>query len=1225
MAAISGTGAVELPSGHVFDGIVIHGTEDGVSAWNLLDLENLPISHYGSSHTKDGNSITVIATNATSWPYCVFYVDAAEGQYAFMAKADAENARVLIRAYNDTTMVASSGGIGSSVTIEAPEGTTRLEVYLYARNTSVGNVGDAITYSELQLISGSSMRPYAPHGCIRLVVSGKNLASTEYIDYIGTNSSYRAMVLDLHEGETFTAMASLKDGKSLPSNFTVAIWNKGVNYGANTVAILANQNGTGVGKQVALGFGESWDCAMLAVYCPAQPTRKEKFDAILDALDIQVVRGSVDNYERHVRQEVYIDLQGNTLGASDMLTIGPDGHAIINGTVDLGYVELPDVRGASTLSVIAEVEPQIDVELQPYSVAGGGASMNGRNLLRFTESPTYAGNNNSENRKNGWCSWSDNASFENTEDGIKMTSNTGVSGFVMPLAQEGLLKGGADEVVTLSFQYRGTFTVVTSIYLLNLTGGNVVRYSSSAFIASETEWQTFSETFYFPEVGARTSYAVMVPYLHSSGKWLEIKDGTMKLEYGTEATEWRPAPEDLTTASDVIIATDTDTLAVTVDVDKVETFYYQTASTASAPSKPTTASPTGWQATEFAFDATKGVWTCQKTTLSDGTFRWGEVSKWSAYEGAVVSKNAADAAQSTANSANAREQRIYKSAASGTASMAATTTWITSAADAQGAWTAKRPTFSRDYPVLFTATQRQTVAQQAAGSTCTCTTPYVDESAAVAGNYITKVSTGGDAWVHSEGHGPDANGNATANTYGWRIGSVFELVRAGLSYLKMWVDNSVAKVRVGLESAGHSVFSPDGMEVFTDADTSVAKFGATSRIGKPYVSGATDNESYMELTHQGFELHDDSDDIYLDVKDMRDTYYDGDIRVFGMTETFTAEYANQRAYSMTFEPLEIYQLQIDEGTVYYPSTRDYSTFGNMIELGTTNVTLPQSLSIAEGSSVRFTYLTADERSKYITFGTRASGSITGPMSCAFGDEVEASGPWSSAFGRLVSSTGATSHAEGYYTIASNTGSHAEGFGSRAGGYFSHAEGNSVASGDYSHSQNLGTLAAREAQTVIGTYNVEDTSQTTTHPSLATNYGKYALIVGNGASSNARSNAFAVEWDGTIECAGSIECAGTIECASDTAWTTLNSTIKYRIHHGVCYVVGISTNVTQVATGGTVVGTLPTGARPTIDVDGAATTMGNNCGQWKVGTSGQITVWGFGSATKYWAFTASYPL
>ena len=206
------------------------------------------------------------------------------------------------------------------------------------------------------------------------------------------------------------------------------------------------------------------------------------------------------------------------------------------------------------------------------------------------------------------------------------------------------------------------------------------------------------------------------------------------------------------------------------------------------------------------------------------------LSQWEADMQQAVDDAAA--ALDSANSANAREQRIFKTAASGTASMAATTTWITSTADAQNAWTAKRPSYDRSYPVLFTATQRQTVAQQAAGSTCSCTTPYVDESAAVAGNYITKVSTGGDAWVHSEGHGPDANGNATANTYGWRIGSVFELVRAGLSYLKMWVENSVAKVRVGLESAGHSVFSSDGMEVFVDEDTSVAEFSKDgARIG----------------------------------------------------------------------------------------------------------------------------------------------------------------------------------------------------------------------------------------------------------------------------------------------------------------------------------------------------------------------------------------------------------
>lgn len=107
----------------------------------------------------------------------------------------------------------------------------------------------------------------------------------------------------------------------------------------------------------------------------------------------------------------------------------------------------------------------------------------------------------------------------------------------------------------------------------------------------------------------------------------------------------------------------------------------------------------------------------------------------------------------------------------------------------------------------------------------------IAEAEKVAGNYIVETASN-DVWVHSENHGPNSSGVATADTYGWRIGSVFELVRAGLSYFKMWVENSVAKVRVGLESAGHSVFSPDGMEVFTDASTSVAKFGATSTIGQ---------------------------------------------------------------------------------------------------------------------------------------------------------------------------------------------------------------------------------------------------------------------------------------------------------------------------------------------------------------------------------------------------------
>ena len=122
-----------------------------------------------------------------------------------------------------------------------------------------------------------------------------------------------------------------------------------------------------------------------------------------------------------------------------------------------------------------------------------------------------------------------------------------------------------------------------------------------------------------------------------------------------------------------------------------------------------------------------------------------------------------------------------------------------------------------------------------------------DEAAKVAGNYIVNAGTTGDVWIHSENHGPNDSGVATTNTYGWRIGSVFELVRAGLSYFKMWLDGTVAKVRVGLESAGHSIFSPDGMEVFTDASTSVAKFGAISRVGSEEGLNITTTGSAVEF------------------------------------------------------------------------------------------------------------------------------------------------------------------------------------------------------------------------------------------------------------------------------------------------------------------------------------------------------------------------------------------
>lgn len=79
----------------------------------------------------------------------------------------------------------------------------------------------------------------------------------------------------------------------------------------------------------------------------------------------------------------------------------------------------------------------------------------------------------------------------------------------------------------------------------------------------------------------------------------------------------------------------------------------------------------------------------------------------------------------------------------------------------------------------------------------------------------------------------------------------------------------------------------------------------------------------------------------------------------------------------------------------------------------------------------------------------------------------------------------------------------------ASGNNSHAEGqNSQALGTDSHAQNIGTVA-RYLQTAIGSYNVAQGSNKTKVDT------DHALIIGNGTDVDHRSNALAVQWDGTV--------------------------------------------------------------------------------------------------------------
>ena len=140
---------------------------------------------------------------------------------------------------------------------------------------------------------------------------------------------------------------------------------------------------------------------------------------------------------------------------------------------------------------------------------------------------------------------------------------------------------------------------------------------------------------------------------------------------------------------------------------------------------------------------------------------------------------------------------------------------------------------------------------------------------------------------------------------------------------------------------------------------------------------------------------------------------------------------------------------------------------------------------------------------FFSFGER-DGQI-GNYSVAEGIGTIASGAHSHAEGEYTDATNYDAHAEGSNTVASGIASHAEGFGTVASGENAHAEGGvTEASGLDSHAQNSYTIAASDYQTALGRYNIADSSDT------------YAVIVGNGTRSNARSNALTVDWSGNVE-------------------------------------------------------------------------------------------------------------
>lgn len=365
---------------------------------------------------------------------------------------------------------------------------------------------------------------------------------------------------------------------------------------------------------------------------------------------------------------------------------------------------------------------------------------------------------------------------------------------------------------------------------------------------------------------------------------------------------------------------------------------------------------------------------------------------------------------------------------------------------------------------------------------------------------------GGGAWITGNVTSPPTDNTAVAelaeavdNRYGETLRIIESETDARRTLIREY-GNGVLVCRTGstvgaLVNADGS-FRVIGVEwvdgVPTDNGNVLASFGEESTVGP------TDS-SHVYIDSNSFRMRDFEGNDYVYMSDLRDAQgelactetFEGD----GTTTSFYVAIGSNTITSVTVDGVETSYTKSGDRQIIFASAP------------------------ADGAEIIVEYVTTSEYAKAYTFGTRAAGGI-GSMSFVEGHDNIASGMNSHAEGRYneaygidahvegnSNQAGSYAHAEGYGTQAGNY-SHTEGYGTEAPGQMSHAEGReSQAIKHYSHTQNLGTIANRRSQTAMGEYNKADTY------GIASGRGRYALIIGNGSSDSARSNAFGFTWLG----------------------------------------------------------------------------------------------------------------
>ena len=255
----------------------------------------------------------------------------------------------------------------------------------------------------------------------------------------------------------------------------------------------------------------------------------------------------------------------------------------------------------------------------------------------------------------------------------------------------------------------------------------------------------------------------------------------------------------------------------------------------------------------------------------------------------------------------------------------------------------------------------------------------------------------------------------------------------------------------------------------------------------------------------------------------------------------------------------------DSDTIYFTTDDGKLYIGDKEVSGDGSITIDTTLSDTSENPVQNKVVkqAIDDKADKSLYGDttinvgRHPNTNVGGYSTAEGGLTTASGNYSHTEGNQTTASGSCSHAEGAYTTASGNYSHTEGNQTTASGGYSHAEGSkTTASGGYSHAEGFKTTASNAASHAGGHYNTAMTAGGSSNDTTGT-----AFVIGNGINSTALSNAFSIQFDGTVKAKSTITASTTADYAEFFEWLDENPDEEDRVG----YFVTLDGNKIRIAT------------------------------------------------------------